>query len=126
MWITVPLFIAGFFLSFKEFSTWWPFHLLFLHRVAVTAAFFGYARGLAAIYFVVTLFMIYPFLKIRGMNWLNQLKLETLMIIMVLFFTLFALIPVIRPVRFEASGSSESRTGYLIQDAEMKIWPKNE
>jgi hypothetical protein len=127
MWITIPVFAAGFVLSLREFPKWWPLHLLFLHRLAVTAAFFGYARGLAAIYFVVILFILYPLTRNeRVMNRLNEIRQETVFIASVLFFTLLALLPFVSPLKFQASGSSEGGTGYLIQDAEMKIWPKNE
>jgi 4-amino-4-deoxy-L-arabinose transferase-like glycosyltransferase len=127
MWITIPVFAAGFVLSFRELSRWWPLHLLFLHRLAVTAAFFGYARGLAAIYFVVIFFMLYPLTRSeRLMNRLTEIRQETVLMVSVLFFTVLAVLPLVYPVRFQASGSSEGGTGYLIQDAEMKIWPKNE
>ena len=125
MWITIPLFIAGFVLSLREFSLWWPFHLLFLHRIAVTAAFFGYARGLAAVYFLVVLFILYPLTRsMKIMNWLHNIREQSILIALVLFFTVLSLVPHIWPVRFNASGSSEGGTGYLIQDAEIRIWPK--
>jgi hypothetical protein len=60
------------------------------------------------------------------MNRLNEIRQETVLIVSVLFFTVLAVLPLVSPVRFQASGSSEGGTGYLIQDAEMKIWPKNE
>jgi 4-amino-4-deoxy-L-arabinose transferase-like glycosyltransferase len=127
LWITIPLFAAGFVISFREFSAWWPFHLLFLHRIAVTAAFFGYARGLAAIYFLVILFILYPLTRsTKLMNWVNRVHQQTVIITLILFFTVLSLIPHVWPERFNASGSSEGGTGYLIQDAEMRIWPKNE
>jgi hypothetical protein len=34
------------------------------------------------------------------------------------------LIPYFSPIRFQASGPSEGGSGYLIQDEEIRIWPK--
>ena len=124
-WIIGALFIFGYCLSLREFSKWWPFHLLFLHRVAVTAAFFGYARGLATIYFLVVLFLFYPLsINLRFMNWLERIPKQLALIVPMLIFTAISLIPHLSPIQFQASGSSEGASGYLIQDEEMRIWPK--
>jgi 4-amino-4-deoxy-L-arabinose transferase-like glycosyltransferase len=124
-WVIGPLFIFGYCLSAREFSKWWPFHLLFLHRIAVTAAFFGYVRGLAAIYFLVVLFLFYPLsINLRFMNWLERISKQVVMIVPILIFTTISLIPFISPIRFQASGPSEGGSGYLIQDEEIRIWPK--
>jgi 4-amino-4-deoxy-L-arabinose transferase-like glycosyltransferase len=124
-WIIGPLFIFGYCLSLREFKRWWPLHLLFLHRIAVTAAFFGYVRGLAAIYFLVVMFLFYPLsINLRFMNWLERIPKQILLIVPIVIFTLISLIPHVSPVRFQASGSSEGGSGYLIQDEEMRIWPK--
>lgn len=124
-WIISPLFIFGYCLSAREFSKWWPFHLLFLHRIAVTAAFFGYARGLAAIYFLVVLFLFYPLsTNLKFMNWLERIPKQIVVIVPILIFTAICLIPHFSPIRFQASGPSEGGSGYLIQDEEIRIWPK--
>jgi 4-amino-4-deoxy-L-arabinose transferase-like glycosyltransferase len=124
-WVIGPLFIFGYCLSVREFSKWWQFHLLVLHRIAVTIFFFGYVRGLAAIYFLVILFLFYPLsLNLRFMNWLERIPKQLVLIIPVLIFTALALIPHLSPIRFQASGPSEGGSGYLIQDEEIRIWPK--
>lgn len=124
-WLIGPLFIFGYCLSLREFKKWWPLHLLFLHRIAVTAAFFGYVRGLAAIYFLVVLFLFYPLsINLRFMNWLERISKQIVMIVPILIFTVISLIPHFWPIRFQASGSSEGGSGYLIQDEEMRIWQK--
>lgn len=124
-WIISPLFIFGYCLSAREFSKWWPFHLLFFHRIAVTAAFFGYARGLAAVYFLVVLFLFYPLsINLRFMNWLERIPKQIVVIVPILIFTAVCLIPHFSPIRFQASGPSEGGSGYLIQDEEIRIWPK--
>ncbi len=124
-WLIGPLFIFGYCLSIREFSKWWPLHLLFLHRIAVTSVFFGYVRGLAAIYFVVVLFLFYPLsINLRFVNWLDRTSKQILLIVPILIFTAISLIPHISPIRFQASGPSEGGSGYLIQDEEIRIWPK--
>jgi hypothetical protein len=124
-WLIGPLFFFGYCLSLREFSKWWPFHLLFLHRIAVTAAFFGYVRGLAAIYFLVVLFLFYPLsINLRFVNWLERIPKQILLIVPILMFTAISLIPYFSPIRFQASGPSEGGSGYLIQDEEIRIWPK--
>lgn len=124
-WIIGPLFVFGYCLSAREFSKWWPFHLLFLHRIAVTAAFFGYVRGLAAIYFLVVLFLFYPLsINLRFMNWLERVPKQLVIIVPISIFTALSLIPYLSPIRFQASGPSEGGSGYLIQDEEIRIWPK--
>jgi hypothetical protein len=124
-WLIGPLFIFGYCLSLREFSKWWPIHLLFLHRIAVTAAFFGYVRGLAAIYFLVVLFLFYPLsINLRFVNWLERIPKQILLIVPILMFTAISLIPHFSLIRFQASGPSEGGSGYLIQDEEIRIWPK--
>ncbi|HEY7162600.1 MAG TPA: hypothetical protein VH815_15160, partial [Acidobacteriota bacterium] len=124
-WLIGPLFIFGYCFSLREFKKWWPLHLLFLHRIAVTAAFFGYARGLAAIYFLVVMFLFYPLsINLRFMNWLERISKQIALTVPILIFTTISLIPHLWPIRFQASGSSEGGSGYLIQDEEMRIWPK--
>lgn len=124
-WLIGPLFIFGYCLSLRELKKWWPLHLLFLHRIAVTAAFFGYVRGLAAIYFLVVMFLLYPLsINLRFMNWLERIPKQIALIVPISIFTVISLIPHISPIRFQASGSSEGGSGYLIQDEEMRIWPK--
>ncbi|MCI0444276.1 glycosyltransferase family 39 protein [bacterium] len=124
-WLIGPLFIFGYCLSLREFSKWWPIHLLFLHRIAVTAAFFGYVRGLAAIYFLVVLFLFYPLsINLRFVNWFERVPKQILLIVPILIFTAISLIPHFSPIRFQASGPSEGGSGYLIQDEEIRIWPK--
>ncbi len=124
-WVIGPLVLFGYFFSLRDFSHWWPFHLLFLHRIAVTAAFFGYVRGLAAIYFLVVLFLFYPLSRnLKFMNWLDRISKQTALAFPILLFTTISLIPHFSPIRFQASGPSEGGTGYLIQDEEIRIWPK--
>jgi 4-amino-4-deoxy-L-arabinose transferase-like glycosyltransferase len=124
-WVIGPLVIFGYCLSFRDFSNWWPFHLLFLHRIAVTSVFFGYVRGMAAIYFLVILFLFYPLsINLRFMNWLDWIPKQMVLIVPILIFTAISLIPHLSPIRFQASGPSEGGSGYLIQDEEIRIWPK--
>jgi Dolichyl-phosphate-mannose-protein mannosyltransferase len=124
-WVIGPLFLFGYFLSLRDFSKWWPFHLLFLHRIAVTSVFFGYVRSLAAIYFLVVLFLFYSLsINLRFMNWLERIQKQTALIIPISIFTVISLIPHFSPIRFQASGPSEGGSGYLIQDEEIRIWPK--
>jgi hypothetical protein len=93
-----------------------------LHRLLITLAFFGYARGMLVIFPVLVPLICLPFIAYRPR--LSH-KVPLFLSGAVLLFWVEAGVLALRETRqFMASGSTDRTSGKLIQDDRVRIWPK--
>ena len=129
-WILTLLLLAGAFLScLLPYRPFLICSLALLHRFGITLLFFGYARGL-----VVMLPAAIPLLLLPGYAWARTVKktgaaktVLALAVTIALAAAIQAGLIAARPPRnYMASGSIDPATRKIIQDAEVRIWPKTD
>ena len=101
------------------------FTLVVLHRLLITLAFFGYARGLLAIYPALLPLMLLPVKVLASRRPTLAGRLPALATAALLLFWIEAGVLALRePRAFSASGTTERTGGKLIQDDWVQIVPK--
>jgi hypothetical protein len=101
------------------------FTLVLLHRALITLAFFGYARGMLAIFPVVIPLLLLPARALAASRPALAGRLPALAAGALLLLWLEAGVLALRdPRNFMASGSTDRVSGKLIQDDEVRIWPR--
>ncbi|WP_224245125.1 ArnT family glycosyltransferase [Hyalangium gracile] len=101
------------------------FTLVVLHRLLITLAFFGYARGLLAIFPALLPLLLLPAKVLASRRPGLAGKLPALAAAALLLLWLEAGVLALRePRSFSASGTTERTGGKLIQDDWVQIWPK--
>jgi hypothetical protein len=102
------------------------FTAVLLHRLLITLAFFGYARGLLAIFPALLPLLLLPLQVLAARRPTLAHRLPALAAAALLLFWLEAgLLAVREPRSFSASGTTDRTGGKLIQDDWVQIWPKS-
>ena len=97
----------------KNAKAYLIFHFFCIHKIIVTLLFFGYVRQILSIYPVIIILACYP---------LVLLKDKAIKIVLWLFIVLACVafvyegVTMKNPKNYIVSGSSDPRTGYLLQD----------
>jgi hypothetical protein len=125
-WPLALLLLAGAALSLRAphraFSL---FTLVVLHRLLITLAFFGYARGLLAIFPALLPLLLLPAKVLASRRPTLAGRIPALATAALLLFWLEAGVLALRePRSFGASGTTDRTGGKLIQDDWVQIWPK--
>jgi hypothetical protein len=126
-WPLALLLLAGAVLSLRvphrAFSL---FTLVVLHRLLITLAFFGYARGMLAVFPALLPLLLLPAQVLASRRPTLATRLPALATAALLLFWLEAGGLALREPRgFSASGTTDRTGGKLIQDDWVQIWPKN-
>ncbi|WP_223634262.1 glycosyltransferase family 39 protein [Corallococcus sp. EGB] len=126
-WPLAALLIAGMLLSLRPAHA--PFRLLslgVLHRVLVTLAFFGYARGLLVIFPALLPLLVLPLKVLGERHAAVARRLPVLAGVLLCFVWVEAALVATRepPRRFMASGTTDALHGKLIQDDRVRLWPQ--
>jgi hypothetical protein len=126
-WPLTLLLLAGAALSLRApYRAFSLFTLVILHRLLITLAFFGYARGLLAIFPALLPLLLLPGLVLASRRRSLASLLPTLATAALLLFWLEAgALALGEPRTFSASGTTDRTGGKLIQDDWVHIWPKN-
>ncbi|SEM84656.1 Dolichyl-phosphate-mannose-protein mannosyltransferase [Stigmatella aurantiaca] len=96
-----------------------------LHRLLVTLAFFGYARGMLVLFPVLVPLILLPFIVFIYYRPRLSHKVPLFLAGATLLFWVEAgALALGEPRQFMASGSTERTSGKLIQDDWVRIWPK--
>jgi hypothetical protein len=128
-WLHVPLAVllllgAGLSLRapFRAFSLCTA---VVLHRLLVTLAFFGYARGMLVLFPVLLPLILLPVITLLHSRYrlYHQLPL-VLAGALLLFWAEAGVLALREPRHFMASGSTDRTSGKLIQDDRVRIWPQ--
>ncbi|WP_224361764.1 ArnT family glycosyltransferase [Hyalangium versicolor] len=128
-WLSWPLtllLLAGAALSLrKPYRAFSLLTLVVLHRLLITLAFFGYARGLLAIFPALLPLLLLPAKALASRRPSLTGRLPALATVALLLFWLEAGALAMRePRAFSASGTTDRTGGKLIQDDWVQIWPK--
>ncbi len=101
------------------------FTLVLLHRALITLAFFGYARGMLAVFPALLPLLLLPLqvLASRRPSLASRLPVWAAAALL-LFWIEAGVLAVGQPRNFMASGSTDRASGKLIQDDWVQIWPK--
>ena len=126
-WPLTLLLLAGAALSLRApYRTFSLFTLVLLHRLLITLAFFGYARGLLAIFPALLPLLLLPGLVLASRRPSLATRLPALAAAALLLFWLEAgALALEKPRSFSASGTTDRTGGKLIQDDWVHIWPKS-
>ncbi|AKQ67226.1 hypothetical protein A176_004138 [Myxococcus hansupus] len=126
-WPLTLLLLAGAALSLR--SAWRDcalFTAVLLHRALITVAFFGYTRGLLAIFPVLIPLLLLPFVALTARApqraWTRRLPAVATALLLLLWVEA-GVLALSAPRRFMASGSTDRASGKLIQDDWVRIWP---
>ncbi|MBN8231821.1 glycosyltransferase family 39 protein [Corallococcus macrosporus] len=125
-WPLAALLLAGMALSLRPAHA--PFRLLslvVLHRVLVTLAFFGYARGLLVVFPALLPLLVLPLKVLADRHAAVARRLPVLAGAVLLLVWVEAALVATReaPRRFMASGTTDAVNGKLIQDDRVRLWP---
>lgn len=102
------------------------FTLVLLHRLLITLAFFGYARGMLAIFPVLLPLLLLPLKVLTARRPTLAGRLPVIATAALLLFWLEAgVLALGDPRSFSASGTTDRTGGKLIQDDWIQIWPKS-
>ncbi|MBL0693486.1 glycosyltransferase family 39 protein [Comamonas sp. JC664] len=126
-WPLTLLLLAGAALSLRPaWRDYGLFTAVLLHRALITVAFFGYTRGLLAIFPVLLPLLLLPFIVLTARApanaWARRLPAIAAAALLVLWVEAGALARS-APRRFIASGSTDRASGKLIQDDWVSIQP---
>ncbi|NNC18599.1 glycosyltransferase family 39 protein [Corallococcus exiguus] len=126
-WPLAALLLAGMLLSLKPAHA--PFRLLslvVLHRVLITLAFFGYARGLLVVFPALLPLLVLPLKVLGERHAAVARRLPALAGALLLLLWAEAALVATRetPRRFMASGTTDAVNGKLIQDDRVRLWPQ--
>jgi len=103
------------------------FTAVLLHRLLITLAFFGYARGLLAIFPALLPLLLLPLQVLAARRPTLAHRLPALASAVLLLLWLEAGVLALRePRSFSASGTTDRTGGKLIQDDWVQVWPKSE
>lgn len=97
-----------------------------LHRLLITLAFFGYTRGMLVVFPALLPLLLLPLKALaerRPTPGIARLPALAAAALLLLWVEAGAL-ALRQPRRFMASGSTDSASGKLIQDAQVRIWPR--
>ncbi|TSC31988.1 glycosyltransferase family 39 protein [Corallococcus sp. Z5C101001] len=124
-WPLAALLLAGMLLSLQRPHA--PFRLLslvVLHRVLVTLAFFGYARGLLVIFPALLPLLVLPLKVLSERHAALARALPALAGALLLLLWAEAAVLAARgvPRRLMASGTTDAVNGKLIQDDRVRLW----
>ncbi|MCY1034615.1 glycosyltransferase family 39 protein [Corallococcus sp. BB11-1] len=126
-WPLTALLLAGMLLSLRPaFAPFRLLSLVVLHRVLVTLAFFGYARGLLVVFPALLPLLVLP-LKVlaeRRAAVARGAPVVALALLLLLWLEAAVLATREPPRRFMASGSTDATNGKLIQDDRVRLWPQ--
>lgn len=125
-WPLLFLLLAGAAISFTgAYRAFSLFTLVVLHRALVTLAFFGYARGMLAIFPALVPLLLLPALALASRRPALAARIPAIATGAMLLLWVEAGLLAARPPRnFMASGSTDQVSGKLIQDDWVRIWPK--
>jgi 4-amino-4-deoxy-L-arabinose transferase-like glycosyltransferase len=125
-WPLLLLLLAGAALSLLP--PWRAFALftaVVLHRALITLAFFGYTRGLLAIFPALLPLLLLPLIALAARRPARAPRLPAFAAAALLLLWVEAgALALGRPRGFMASGSTDSASGKLIQDDWVRIWPR--
>jgi hypothetical protein len=126
-WPLTLLLLAGAVLSLRApYRAFSLFSLVLLHRLLITLAFFGYARGLLAIFPALLPLLLLPGLALASRRPSLASRLPALATAALLLFWIEAgVLALGEPRTFSASGTTDQAGGKLIQDDWIHIWPKS-
>jgi hypothetical protein len=125
-WPLTLLLLAGAALSLRPpYRAFSLFSLVVLHRVLITLAFFGYARGLLVLFPALLPLLLLPVVALasRRPAWSRKLPAFALAALLLLWAEA-GVRALGAPRNFNASGSTDQVRGKLIQDDWVQIWPK--
>ncbi|RKG80938.1 ArnT family glycosyltransferase [Corallococcus terminator] len=126
-WPLAALLLAGMLLSLRPaFAPFRLLSLVVLHRVLVTLAFFGYARGLLVVFPALLPLLLLP-LKVlteRHAGVARRVPVVAGALLLLLWVEAAVLAARDVPRRFMASGSTDAANGKLIQDDRVRLWPQ--
>lgn len=125
-WPLVLLLLAGAGLSLlRPWRAFSLFTLVLLHRALITLAFFGYTRGLLAIFPALVPLLLLPLYALASRRPTRASRLPALAAGVLLLLWLEAgALALSTPRDFMASGSTDRQSGKLIQDDWVRIWPR--
>ncbi|MDC0708536.1 glycosyltransferase family 39 protein [Stigmatella sp. ncwal1] len=96
-----------------------------LHRLLVTLAFFGYTRGMLAVFPALIPLLLLPLIAVSHYRPGLSRKVPLILTAAMLFFWVEAgVLAFQEPRNFMASGSTDRASGKLIQDDWVRIWPQ--
>ncbi|PTL78988.1 glycosyltransferase family 39 protein [Vitiosangium sp. GDMCC 1.1324] len=126
-WPLALLLLCGAALSLRApYRTFSLFTLVLLHRLLITLAFFGYARGMLALFPVLLPLLLLPAKVLTARRPLLARRLLALATAALLLFWVEAGVLALRePRSFGASGTTDRMGGKLIQDDWIRIWPES-
>ena len=125
-WPLLVLLLAGAVLSLlPPWRTFALFTAVLLHRALITVAFFGYTRGLLAIFPALLPLLLLPLVALAARRPARASRLPAFATAALLLLWVEAgALALGTPRGFMASGSTDSTSGKLIQDDWVRIWPR--
>ena len=126
-WPLAALLLAGMLLSLRPaFAPFRLLSLVVLHRVLITLAFFGYARGMLVVFPALIPLLVLPLKVLAERHAAVGRRLPALAGALLLLLWAEAAVLAARdvPRRFMASGSTDAANGKLIQDDRVRLWPQ--
>lgn len=125
-WPLLLLLLAGATLSLlPPWRTWALLTAVVLHRALITLAFFGYSRGLLAIFPALLPLLLLPLVALAARRPSLAPRLPAFAAAALLLLWVEAgTLALGAPRAFMASGSTDSASGKLIQDDWVRIWPR--
>ncbi|NMO18907.1 hypothetical protein HPC49_15065 [Pyxidicoccus fallax] len=125
-WPLALLILAGAALSLlPPWRVYALFTAVLLHRFLITLAFFGYSRGLLAIFPALLPLLLLPLVVLAARRPALAPRLPAYATALLLLLWVEAGALALRTPRgFMASGSTDSASGKLIQDDWVRIWPR--
>jgi Dolichyl-phosphate-mannose-protein mannosyltransferase len=122
-WLKWPLTLllllgAGLSLS-APYRSYSLFTLVLLHRALITLAFFGYTRGMLVLFPALIPLLLLPLKALTASRPTLSMRLPVLASCALLLLWLEG-----GPRDFMASGSTDRMSGKLIQDDQVRLWPK--
>ncbi|RKH40684.1 glycosyltransferase family 39 protein [Corallococcus sicarius] len=126
-WPLAALLLAGMLLSLRPaFAPFQLLALVVLHRLLITLAFFGYARGMLVVFPALLPLLVLPLMALAKRHAVVARGLPAVLGGLLLLLWLEAAVLATRdvPRRFMASGSTDAANGKLLQDDRVRLWPK--
>ncbi|RKH39584.1 hypothetical protein, partial [Corallococcus llansteffanensis] len=126
-WPLAALLLAGMLLSLRPaFAPFQLLALVVLHRLLVTLAFFGYARGMLVVFPALVPLLVLPLTVLARRHAAVARGLPMVFGGLLLLLWVEAAVLATRdvPRRFMASGSTDAANGKLLQDDRVRLWPQ--
>jgi hypothetical protein len=126
-WPLALLLLVGAGLSLRApYRSYSLFTLVLLHRALITLAFFGYTRGMLVLFPVLVPLLLLPVKALASSRPALSRRLPVLASCALLLLWIEAGMLALRgPRDFMASGSTDRVSGKLIQDDQVRLWPKS-